>query len=151
MHTYEITLPMLQEYKNNKLSDERINALITQANEQLEEIAQFKTFYNTLLEKVYAPKNCDNLVLWILFMSDEDIVDAYINECQKDFMNIIPISDLADLLLYIVHLTKVQNVAVQGFDYLVSYQHEGMEEVDQYSFLNVLTYVQKSKEQEIEF
>ena len=40
MHTFQIAESVLDEYKNNKLSEERINFLITQANEQLEEISQ---------------------------------------------------------------------------------------------------------------
>lgn len=151
MHTFEIIENKLDEYKNNKLSDERIDALVAQANEQLDEIAQDEAFYNDLLAQVDAPKTIDNLILWILFMSNEDIVDAYIRKFKKDFMDIIPVSDLADLLLYVVHLTKVQNVKVEGFDHLLAYSHEGIEEIDQYCFLNVLTYVQKSKETEIEF
>lgn len=84
-------------------------------------------------------------------MSDEDIVDEYISAFNKKFREIIPISDLADLLLYAVHLKKVKNITLDGFDYFLEYEHDGKDEVDQYCFTNVLLYVQKSKEAEMEF
>lgn len=61
------------------------------------------------------------------------------------------VSDLADLLLYIVYLKKVKNIELDGFDYLLTYKEEGMEEVDQYSFTNTFLYIQQSKEVKIEF
>ena len=84
-------------------------------------------------------------------MSNEDICDEYIDEFDKDFREIIPVSDLADLLVYIVHLKKVKNIELDGFDYLLEYKHEGKDEMDQYAFTNALLYIQKSKEVEIEF
>jgi hypothetical protein len=56
------------------------------------------------------------------------------------------VSDLADLLLYIVHLKKVKNIELDGLDYLLEYEEEGIEVMDQYAFTNVLLYIQKSKE-----
>ncbi len=151
MHTLQIAESVLDDYRNNKLSEERINFLITQANEQLDEISQNKEIYNSFLNKVNAPKKIDNIILWILFMSNEDICEEYIDEFDKDFREIIPVSDLADLLVYIIHLKKIKNIELDGFDYLLEYKHEGIDEVDQYSFANVLLYVQKSKEVDIEF
>jgi hypothetical protein len=85
-------------------------------------------------------------------MSNEGICDEYISEFDKDFREIIPVSDLADLLLYVVHLKKVKNIELDGFDYLLEYQGDGgIEEVDQYSFTNALLYIQKSKEIQMEF
>jgi len=84
-------------------------------------------------------------------MSNEAICDEYISEFNKDFREIIPVSDLADLLIYIVHLKKVQNIELDGFDYLLEYQQDGIQEVDQYAFTNALLYIQKSKEIEMEF
>ena len=77
--------------------------------------------------------------------------DEYIDEFNKDFREIIPSSDLADLLLYSVHLKKVKNIELDGFDYLLEYEGEGIEEVDQYAFTNALLYIQKSKEIQMEF
>jgi len=151
MHTLQIAESVLDDYRNNKLSEERIDFLITQANEQLDEISQNKEIYNSFLNKVNAPKKIDNIILWILFMSNEDICDEYIDEFDKDFREIIPVSDLADLLVYIVHLKKIKNIELDGFDYLLEYQHAGIDEVDQYSFMNVLLYIQKSKEVPMEF
>jgi hypothetical protein len=151
MHTLQISESVLDDYRNNKLTEERINFLIAQANEQLEEISQNKEIYNRFLNKVNAPQKIDNIILWILFMSNEDICDEYIEEFDKDFREIIPVSDLADLLSYIVHLKKIKNIELDGFDYLLEYKHGGIDEVDQYSFSNVLLYVQKSKEVEMEF
>ncbi|MCH9813991.1 MAG: hypothetical protein K0U47_08635 [Epsilonproteobacteria bacterium] len=151
MHTLQITESLLDEYKNNKLGEERINSLITQANEQLDEIAQDKALYDSFLNQVNPPQNIDNIILWILFMSNEDICTEYISKFNKDFREIIPISDLADLLLHIIHLKKVKNIALDGIDYLLQYDHEGIDEIDQYNFTNVLLYIQKSKETEIEF
>ena len=151
MDTFQIAESVLDGYKNDKLSEERINFLITQANEQLDEISQNKEIYNSFLNKVNAPQKIDNIILWILFMSNEDICDEYIEEFDKDFREIIPVSDLADLLVYIVHLKKVKNIELDGFDYLLEYKHQGIDEMDQYAFTNVLLYIQKSKEVEIEF
>lgn len=151
MHTLQIAESVLDGYRNDKLTEERINFLITQANEQLDEISQDKELYHSFLNKVNAPEKIDNIILWILFMSNEDICDTYIDAFDKGFREIIPVSDLADLLVYIVHLKKVKNIEVDGFDYLLEYKHGGIDEVDQYAFSNVLLYVQKSKEIEIEF
>ena len=151
MDTFQIAESVLDGYKNDKLSEERINFLITQANEQLDEISQNKEIYNSFLNKVNAPQKIDNIILWILFMSNEAICDEYIDEFDKDFREIIPVSDLADLLVYIIHLKKVQNIELDGFDYLLEYKHQGIDEMDQYAFTNVLLYIQKSKEVEMEF
>ncbi|MDF1874872.1 hypothetical protein JHD48_03890 [Sulfurimonas sp. SAG-AH-194-I05] len=151
MHTYQISEEILEGYKNEKLSDERINFLIAQANEQLKEISQNKEMYSRLLHKVKAPKKIDNIILWILLMANEDICCEFISECNKSFREIIPVSDLADLLFYSVHLKKVKNIALDGFDYLLECELEGIEELDQYSFTNALLYIQKSKQVEMEF
>lgn len=151
MHTFQIAKLVLDGYKNEKLSEVRINSLITQANEQLEEISQNKEIYSSFLKQVNAPKKIDNIILWILLMSNEDIVDEYINEFNKDFREIIPVGDLADLLLYSIHKKKVENIELDGFEYLLKYNHDGIEEMDQYAFTNALLYIQKSKEVEMEF
>lgn len=151
MHTFQIAEAVLDGYKNLKLTDERVDFLMTQANEQLDEIAQKKELYNSFLQKVKAPEKIDTIILWILFMSNEDIVEEYIDECGKAFREIIPVSDLAELLVYNVHMKKVNNIELDGFDYLLTYEYAGMEEVDQYAFTNVLLYVDKSKQVEIEF
>jgi hypothetical protein len=146
MHTFQIAESLLENYRNDKLSDVRINFLITQANEQLSEMAQNKELYDGFLAKVKAPERIDNIILWILLMSNEGIGSKYIREFKKDFRKFIPVSDLADLLLYIVHLKKVKNIELDGLDYLLEYEEEGIEVMDQYAFTNVLLYIQKSKE-----
>ena len=151
MNTSQIAESALEGYKNEKLSDERINFLITQANEQLDEIAGNKEMYDRLLKQVNAPEKIDNIILWILLMSNEDIVDDYIDEFDKDFNDIIPVSDLADLLFYSVYLQKVKDSELEGFDYLVEYESEGIADVDQYSLTNTFLYIQLSKEVQIEF
>lgn len=151
MHTFQISNSVLEGYKNDKLSEVRINFLITQANEQLDEISQNEEIYNSFLNKIKAPKKIDNIILWILLMSNERICDEYIDEFNKDFRDIIPISDLADLLLYAVHLKKVKNIELDGFDFLLEYEEGGIEEMDQFSFTNTLLYIQKSKEVVMEF
>jgi len=151
MHTFQIAELVLDNYKNDKLSEERINFLITQANEQLDEISQNREIYNSFLNKINSPQKVDNTILWILLMSNEGICCEYISEFDKDFREIIPISDLADLLVHIVHLKKVKNIELDGFDYLLESQAEGIEEVDQYAFTNALLYIQKSKEVAMEF
>lgn len=151
MHTFQISELVLDGYKNEKLTKGRIDFLIAQANEQLDEISQNKEIYNSFLNKVNAPKKIDKIILWILLMSHEGICDEYISEWSKGFREIIPVSDLADLLLYVVHLKKVQNIELDGFEYLLEYEKEGIEEVDQYAFTNALLYIQKSKEVEMEF
>ncbi len=151
MHTFQIANSVLDSYRNDKLSEERINFLMTQAKEQLDEISQNKELYSSFLQQVKAPSEIDNIILWILLMSNEGICEEYISEFDKSFREIIPVSDLADLLLYIVHLKKVKNVELDGFDYLMQYEEEGIEEMDQFSFTNALLYIQKSKEIEMEF
>ncbi len=151
MHTFQIATPVLDNYKNDKLTEERINFLIAQANEQLDEISQKENIYSSFLKKIDAPQKIDKIILWILLMSNEKICDEYIDEFNKGFREIIPVSDLADLLLYSVHLKKVKNVELDGFDFLLEYQGECIEEVDQFAFTNALLYIQKSKEVEMEF
>lgn len=151
MHTFQISESLLENFRNDKLSDVRINFLIAQANEQLEEMAQNKELYESFLAKVNAPERIDNIILWILLMSNEGIGSKYIREFKKDFRKFIPVSDLADLLLYAIHLKKVKNIELDGFDYLLEYEEEGIEVMDQYAFTNVLLYIQKSKEAPMEF
>ena len=151
MHTFQIAESVLDAYKNYKLSDERINFLIAQANEQLSEIAQNTELYDSFLKKVNAPERIDNIILWILLMSNETIGSKYIREFKKDFRKFIPVSDLADLLLYAIHLKKLKNIELDGFDYLFEYEEEGIEVMDQYAFTNVLLYIQSSKEVQMEF
>lgn len=151
MHTFLIKDSIIDGYKNEKLTDERISFLKAQANEQLEEIAQDKELYDSFLKKINAPQKIDNIILWILLMSDERICDVYTSKFKKDFRDIIPVSDLADLLLYVVYLKKFQDTELDGYDYLLNYQSEGTEEVDQFGFTNVLLYIQKAKEAPLEF
>jgi len=151
MLTFQLAEPVLDDYKNDKLTEERINFLKTQANEQLDEISQNKEIYHSFLNKVNAPQKIDNIILWILLMSNEGICWDYIEEFDKKFRDVIPVSDLADLLLYSVYLKKVKNIELEGFDYLLEYKEDGMEEVDQFAFTNTFLYIQKSKEVQIDF
>lgn len=151
MHTMQIAETVLDGCRNEKLTEERMDFLITQANEQLDEIAQNKELYARFLTRVNAPEKIDRIILWMLLMSNEDIVEEYIDECGKNFREIIPVSDLADLLVYAVHLKKVKETPLEGFDYLLEYDHAGMEEVDQFAFTNVLLYVERSKQVQIQF
>ena len=151
MDTFEIATPVLDVYKNDKLSEERVDFLITQANEQLNEISQNKEIYDDLLKRIKAPEKIDNIILWMLLMSNENIVEEYIEEFDKKFREIIPVSDLADLLFYSVYMKKFKNIELDGFDYLLEYEAEGIDDMDQYCFTNVLAYIQKSKEVQIEF
>ncbi|MBL1244298.1 MAG: hypothetical protein COA39_007905 [Sulfurimonas sp.] len=151
MHTSQIAIPVLEGYKNEKLSGERIDFLINQANEQLEEISQKEEIYSDFLKQINAPKKIDKIILWILLMSNETVCEDYIDEFKKNFRDIIPVSDLADLLLHVIHLKKVQGIDVDGIDYLLEYEGECIEEVDQFAFTNALLYIQKSKEVEMEF
>ncbi|MEN4044987.1 MULTISPECIES: hypothetical protein [Sulfurimonas] len=150
MHTYQIAESVLDGYKNEKLTDERVGFLTAQVHEQLDEIAKNKALYEDFSARANAPKKVDKIILWILLMSNESICDDYISACSKNYREIIPISDLADLLLYVIHLKKVQNTELDGFDYLVECEEAGIEEVDQYAFTNALLYIQKLKEKEVE-
>ncbi|CAA6813167.1 MAG: Unknown protein [uncultured Sulfurovum sp.] len=151
MNTFQIVGSVLDEYKNSVLDDKRIDALVEQANEQLKEMAENEAFYNALLTKVNAPEKVDNMILWIMLMSNEDICCAYIDSFDKDFEDEIPVNDLGDLLLYLAHLKNVQNVELDGLDYLLAYDKEWTEEVDQHAVTNVLAYIQKSKQVEMNF
>jgi len=151
MHTFQIAKPVLDDYRNNKLSTQRIDSLIKQAQDQLDELSQNEKLYNSFLEKINPPKNVDKIILWMLIMSNDDMCSDYSDEFNKNYRPIIPVSDLADLLLYIVHLKQVENVDLDGFDFLLDYEDGGIDEMDQYCFTNVLLHVQKSKEVEMEF
>jgi len=151
MNTFQIAPSALEGYKNTKLSDVRIDALVEQANTQIAEIATNKELYDGFVSQVDAPSEVDNLILWVLFMSDEDICDAYIEAFDKDFSDSIPISDLADLLIYIVYLKKVKNEELEGFDYLDDYEDGDIEDVDQFALTNAFLYIQKTKEVQIDF
>ena len=150
MHTYQIAESVLDGYKNEKLTDERIDFLKIQANEQLDEIAQNEELYESFLKRINVSQSIDRIILWMLLMSNEGICDDYISTCNKNYREIIPISDLADLLLYVIHLKKVQNIELEGFEHLIKSEKAGIEEVDQYAFSNVLLYIQKLKEQEVQ-
>lgn len=151
MNTFQIAKTALAGYKDAKLSDERINTLVEQANKQIEEIAQNKEVYERFLTQVGASKEFDNIILWILFMSNEDICSDYIDEYDKDFSDNIPISDLADLLIYAVYLKKVKEVTLEGYDYLDDYEEGDIEDVDQFALTNAFLYIQKTKEVQIDF
>lgn len=151
MHTFQIAESILDDYKRDKLSEERINFLINQATEQLDEIRQNKDLYENFLNQVKAPQKIDTIILWILLMADEDICCEYTSSFEKKFRDIIPVSDLADLLFYSIHLKKVQNIELDGLDYLLEYEGNGVEEMDQFCFTNALLYIQKSKTVEMEF
>ena len=151
MNTFQIAKTALAGYKETKLSDERINTLVEQANIQIEEIAQNKEVYERFLTQVGASKEFDNIILWILFMSNEDICSDYIDEYDKDFSDNIPVSDLADLLIYAVYLKKVKEVTLEGYDYLDDYEEGDIEDVDQFALTNAFLYIQKTKEVQIDF
>jgi len=151
MDTFQISETVLDNYKNDELSEERISSLKEQANEQLNEISQNEEIYNAFLKEVSAPEKIDNIILWMLLMSNEDICSKYIKKFNKDFRDVIPVSDLADLLFYSVHLKKVKNIELDGFDYLLEYEEEGIEDMDRYSFTNALLYIEKSKRTEMVF
>lgn len=145
MNTYQITENILVEYRELMIKDERVAFLKAQSDEQLAEIAGNEEMYSRLLEKVKAPDKIDNMVLWILLMSDESIVEEYIEEFDKDFTDMIPICDLGDMLFYMVYAMKVKGETFEGFDYLLTYQTPGMVEVDQHAITNALAYIQKIK------
>ena len=151
MHTFQITESVLDGYKNDRLSDVRINFLITQAKDQLEEIAQNQELYDRFLNKVNPPQKIDNIILWMLLMSNDVICSAYRKECNKKFRDMLPVCDLADLLLYTVYLKQIKNVELDGLDYLLKYEHDGIEEMDQCAFSNVFLYVQQSKTVQMDF
>jgi hypothetical protein len=151
MHTYQIANAVLEDYKNAKITDERVEFLVAQVQEQLDEIRQNSELYEGFIKQVNGPEKIDSLVLWILLMSNEDICSDYINAFKKDYMKVIPVRDLADLIFYVVYLVKVQSKQLDGFDYLVEYKHDGKDEADQYCFTNVLLYIQRQKEAPVEF
>jgi len=151
MNTFQIAQSALEGYKNTKLSDERIDALIEQANTQITEIAQNKELYDGFVSQVDAPSKVDNIILWVLFMSNEDIRDEYIEAFDKEFSDSIPISDLGDLLIYLVYLKKVKDIELEGYAYLDDYEGGEIEDVDQFALTNAFLYIQKTKEVQIDF
>lgn len=146
MHSYQITESTLDDYRTNKLLDERIEFLMAQANEQLDEIAQDSALYEQWLDALEISKEFDNIIIWVLLMSDEEIVDEYIDTFKKSFRSIIPIYDLSDLLLYLIHLEKIKNAPLPGTKELLETKTEGLDEVDHHCFSNVLAYVQRKNQ-----
>lgn len=145
MNTYQITENILEEYRDLMIKDERVAFLKAQADEQIEEIAGNEEVYKKFLEKVGAPEKLDNMVLWMALMSDENIVEEYIEEYEKDFDEMIPVCDLGDMLFYMVYAMKVKGESFEGFDYLLAHKTPGMTEVDQHAVSNALAYIQKLK------
>lgn len=150
MHTIQIAPEVLEDYKN-KVGQERFDFLISQAKEQLEEISQNEEIYNSYLEKINIAGKVDNIVLWILFMSNAEICSDYISKFNKDFFDMVPENDLADLLFYTVYLKKCENNELNGIVYLVESNDNVVEDVDQSSFMNVLCHIQKQKTPQMEF
>lgn len=91
MHTYQVAESVLDDYRQNKLTEARIAFLKAQAEAELEEIAQNRALYDSFVEKINAPERIDPLILWILFMSNEEICEAYIDACGKTFREMIPV------------------------------------------------------------
>lgn len=150
MHTIQIAEEVLEDYYN-KTGQERFDFLVEQANEQLAEIRANEAVYNRYLEQISIAGKVDDLVLWILFMSNEEICSNYISTFKKDFFDMVPENDLADLLFYTVYLKKCKNNEPHGIVYLVESNNSAVEDVDQSSFMNVLCHIQKQKEPQIEF
>jgi len=150
MHTIQIAEEVLEEYKI-KVGQERFDFLLTQAKEQLEEIKADEEAYNSYLEQIHISGKIDDIVLWVLFFSNENICSDYISRFKKDFFDMVPENDLADLLFYTVYLKKCKNNELDGIVYLVESNEQAIDDVDQASFMNVLCHIQKQKEPEMDF
>lgn len=151
MHTLQIADGVLAGYRNEKLTQERLDFLLSQAEEQLDEMATNSEVYSGFLERAHVPQTVDRAMLWVMLMSDEGVVEDYIDEYGKSFREIIPVSDLADLLLYAIHLKKVEGTTLDGLDEILEDPTVGMDEADQYAFTNVLLYIQQQKEAPLDF
>lgn len=152
MNTYQVATKVLEGYKQERMSDERIEFLKNQAHKQLAEIAENEEVYKEFLAKVNAPENIDPIILWMLLMCDEPIVEKYIDVFNKrDYDEYIPVSDLADLLFHLVYLKKIQDIDTEGFDFLMEYKHPGKDEFDHYCVSNMLVFVEKLRQVEISF
>jgi hypothetical protein len=151
MDTLQIVQSRLEEYIDAKVGKDRVDFLLSQAKEQIDEIATNSELFEEFLDEVDAPKECDSLILWILFFSNEYIVRDYVNTFSKEFKKVLPMSDLADLLIYAIYLHKSKKGNMQCVEHLLEYEDDGLESVDQYAFSNILLYVQKLKEPQIEF
>lgn len=150
MQTIQITEKTLNNHHND-FDQERLKFLIAQANEQIDEISQNKELYEDFCDQADVDEEIDKLVLWILFMSSDHICYDYNKNFDKGFEDKVPMNDLADLLIYIIYLKKIKDTELEGISYILESEYEGIEEVDQHAFTNVLYYVQKSKEAQMEF
>jgi len=151
LHTEQISQTVLTNYIHDRLSSERIEMLTTQAKEQIEEIRTDQTLYEQFLQKTGAPKEIDTRVLWVAMMCDDDICSEYISRFKKPFADRIPVSDLADLIVYLIHTQKSKEDEIAGYDFLMAYEKGDIDDVDQYAFTNVLLYIQQSKEGDLCF
>lgn len=150
MQIFEITNEVVEGYVE-KVGQERIDFLVNQAKEQIEEIAQDEKVYLDYLNKAQASVKVDKLVLWVLFMSLEDICFDYIEKFNKDFFEETPMNDLADLSMYIVYLTNSKGEKLDGIQYMSESNEQRLKEIDHHSVTNLLLYVQQQKQQAMEF
>ena len=90
-------------------------------------------------------------MLWVLFMSHEDVCLDYNKTFKKEFHNMIPENDLADLYFYTVYLKKCQDNELDGIVYLVESDLDEIDDVDRANFMNILCHIQKQKEPQMDF
>lgn len=150
MHSIQIAPEVLEQYYN-KVGQERFELLAAQAKEQLKEIREDKEVYNNYLEQINTAGEVDDIVLWVLFMSNEDICLDYIKRFKKDFHKMVPDSDLADLLFYAVYLKKCKDNELDGIVYLIESNKEEIDDVDQANFMNILCHIQEQKAPKMDF
>ena len=90
--------------------ENRIGYLICNLVEpQIDEILNDMDFFvecliETNLTELFDEKDLSKILVWIMFMSDKEIVKKYNTKFNKGFFNVCPYSDIRDLYMYIVYV-----------------------------------------------
>lgn len=150
MQIFEIAPEVLKGHVQ-RMGQDRVNELVSQAKEQISEIATRPEVLESYLGQVGLEKRVDDLVVWILFMMDEDICDAYNEIFEKGFFKMIPLNDLSDLTIYVANLIKTENKNIDGVDNIINCNTGTSKEVDHHSVTNLLYYIQQEKQNQMQF
>ena len=149
MEVFGINTEVLDQHLKN-IGEDRINFLIDQAKEQLDEINSNEEIKKEFLKEIELEKEVDDLVLWILFMSNEEVVAKYIKEFKKDFFDFIPINDITDLCVYLsVKYQAGENI--EGIEELVEFEKETKREIEYNTITTLLMIVQEQKKMDMQF
>lgn len=144
MDLFEVS-PAVLEANYNRMGHERIDFLVDQAKEQIKEISQDQETLDSYLKIVGLSEKVDDLVLWVILMSNDDVCFGYNKKFNKGFMDFIPMNDLSDLSLYLAYKNK--NEQINGIEKLIELDTGCAKEIDHHCVSSLLYYIQQEKQQ----